>query len=360
MGRPDFEPFVCPGQNSNGSVAHLDVSNIDYFLSDGRQLLNGVGFRVGDGAKAALVGPTARARRPCCGSSPGTDPDDGAVARSGGLGVMRQFVGQSATSTTVRDLLVRRAAGAGRRRRAPGRGRARDDGARRRADPDALRPGARRLGRRRRLRAEVAWDTAPWPRSACRTTGRKYRERRTLSGGEQKRLVLEALLRGPGRGAAAGRAGQLPGRARQALAGGAAARDAKTVLLRQPRPGAAGQRGRPDRHPRAGRAGHRLGPRRRVRHLPQAREGPHARLEELRNRWDEEHAKLKRAGAHATRARRPISPDMASATTPPRPGWRSSRRPVRRRSRAARAERRDAAHRRPHRPAGGRSPSSWS
>ncbi|HEY8296074.1 MAG TPA: ATP-binding cassette domain-containing protein, partial [Micrococcaceae bacterium] len=38
-------------------MGHIDVANIDYFLSDGRQLLNGVTFRVADGAKTALIGP---------------------------------------------------------------------------------------------------------------------------------------------------------------------------------------------------------------------------------------------------------------------------------------------------------------
>ena len=38
-------------------MAHLELNDIVYFLPDGRQLLNGVGFRVGDGAKTALIGP---------------------------------------------------------------------------------------------------------------------------------------------------------------------------------------------------------------------------------------------------------------------------------------------------------------
>ena len=38
-------------------MAHIDVSGIDYFLSDGTQLLNGVTFKVPDGTKTALIGP---------------------------------------------------------------------------------------------------------------------------------------------------------------------------------------------------------------------------------------------------------------------------------------------------------------
>jgi ABC-type Mn2+/Zn2+ transport system ATPase subunit len=38
-------------------MGHVDVSGINYTLSDGRVLLSDITFRVGDGAKAALVGP---------------------------------------------------------------------------------------------------------------------------------------------------------------------------------------------------------------------------------------------------------------------------------------------------------------
>jgi ABC-type multidrug transport system ATPase subunit len=45
------------GAWENCPVAHIDVSGIDYFLSDGTQLLNGVTFKVPDGTKTALIGP---------------------------------------------------------------------------------------------------------------------------------------------------------------------------------------------------------------------------------------------------------------------------------------------------------------
>ena len=38
-------------------MGHIDVSGIEFSLSDGRVLLNDVSFRVGEGAKAALIGP---------------------------------------------------------------------------------------------------------------------------------------------------------------------------------------------------------------------------------------------------------------------------------------------------------------
>jgi ATPase subunit of ABC transporter with duplicated ATPase domains len=45
--------------------------------------------------------------------------------------------------------------------------------------------------------AEVLWDTVTVAALGVRYDHAKHREVRTLSGGEQKRLVLEALLRGP-------------------------------------------------------------------------------------------------------------------------------------------------------------------
>ena len=65
-------------------------------------------------------------------------------------------------------------------------------------DAAALRAGAGRLGRRRRLRRRGALGRLPHrgARDAVRPR-RSGARSRTLSGGEQKRLVLEALLRGP-------------------------------------------------------------------------------------------------------------------------------------------------------------------
>ena len=37
-------------------MGHVDVNGISYYLPDGRLLLSDVSFRVGDGAKVALVG----------------------------------------------------------------------------------------------------------------------------------------------------------------------------------------------------------------------------------------------------------------------------------------------------------------
>ena len=37
-------------------MGHIDVSRVEFSLSDGRVLLNDVNFRVGEGAKVALIG----------------------------------------------------------------------------------------------------------------------------------------------------------------------------------------------------------------------------------------------------------------------------------------------------------------
>ncbi|NDA83022.1 MAG: ATP-binding cassette domain-containing protein, partial [Actinobacteria bacterium] len=88
-------------------MGHIDVSGIEFTLSDGRVLLDDVSFRVGDGAKAALIGPNGAGKttliRMICGD---VQPDGGAISISGGLGVMRQFIGQVRDESTVRDLLL--------------------------------------------------------------------------------------------------------------------------------------------------------------------------------------------------------------------------------------------------------------
>ena len=88
-------------------MGHIDVSGVEYSLSDGRVLLNDVSFRVGDGAKVALIGPNGSGKttliRMICGD---ISPDEGQVSITGGLGVMRQFVGSVRDETTVRQILL--------------------------------------------------------------------------------------------------------------------------------------------------------------------------------------------------------------------------------------------------------------
>jgi len=178
-------------------MGHVDLSAVGYHLPDGRVLLDDVSFRVGEGAKVALVGANGAGKTTLLRIITGDlQPHTGAVTRTGGLGVMRQMVG--AGSTTVADLLL--SVSPPRVREAAARVEAcelalmdTDDERTQMRYAEALAEWADAGG----YEVEVVWDV-------CTTAGlgvpydrAKYRELTTLSGGEQKRLVLEFLLRGP-------------------------------------------------------------------------------------------------------------------------------------------------------------------
>jgi ATPase subunit of ABC transporter with duplicated ATPase domains len=178
-------------------VGHIDLNGVSFTLPDGRVLLDDVSFRVGDGATAALVGANGSGKTTLLRIIAGdVDPHRGAVTRTGGLGVMRQFVARD--STDVRDLLL---SVAPRRVRVAARDldaaelamMEHDDEPTQMAYAHALAEWADAGG----YEAEVLWDVCTTaalglPYERCR-----WRQLTTLSGGEQKRLVLEALLRGP-------------------------------------------------------------------------------------------------------------------------------------------------------------------
>ncbi|MFI0486945.1 ABC-F family ATP-binding cassette domain-containing protein [Actinomadura sp. 9N215] len=178
-------------------MGHIEVSGLTYAPPDGRPLLDDVSFRVGAGTKAALVGPNGGGKttllRLIAGDLP---PSDGVVTSSGGLGVMRQFIGDVRDGRTVHDLLLSVA---------PGRVR---DAARELAKAEAALDESERtqLAYAQAITdytdaggydIEVVWDTCATAALGLRFDEAKARPVTTLSGGEQKRLVLEALLRGP-------------------------------------------------------------------------------------------------------------------------------------------------------------------
>src|SRR5690606_39431601 len=91
-------------------VGHLDLSDVTYHLPDGRTLLDGVSMRVADGARGALGGPNGVGKSTLLRIVTGdVAPHGGSVARTGGLGVMRQDVGRIDDDGTGRDLLGERA-----------------------------------------------------------------------------------------------------------------------------------------------------------------------------------------------------------------------------------------------------------
>jgi ATPase subunit of ABC transporter with duplicated ATPase domains len=180
-------------------VGYLEVSGVGYRLPDGRPLLDEVGFRVGDGTKMALIGANGSGKttllRIIAGDQSATT---GSVIRQGTVGVMRQFIGTGRGVSTVRELLVSVASP-----RVRGAARAldltelalmdHDDEAHQLDYAAALTDWADAGG----YEAETLWDvccTASFGRSFEVS---KWRDITTLSGGEQKRLVLQALLRGP-------------------------------------------------------------------------------------------------------------------------------------------------------------------
>ena len=320
-------------------MGHVEVAHVHHALPDGRVLLDDASFRVGEGTVAALVGPNGSGKttliRLIAGDIP---PQSGTVTTSGGLGVMRQFIGgirgvvppgehsiggiranrgqqsvppgehsiggirgddaqieralgRPGAELVVRDLLVFVAEN--RVREAAARLDAAEDAMRARGDePAQLRYAAALAdwGDAGGYEAEVLWD-------ACTVAalGLGYEQCRdrpvgTLSGGEQKRLVLEALLRGPAEVLLLDEPDNyldVPGKLwlEEQLA-----QTRKTVLLVSH-----------DRELLANTA-------RRIitvedgsvwvhgggfASYPQARRDRNERLDELRRRWDEEHEKLK-------------------------------------------------------------------
>ncbi|HET6209677.1 MAG TPA: ABC-F family ATP-binding cassette domain-containing protein [Jatrophihabitans sp.] len=180
-------------------MGYLDVQSIKHQLSDGRVLLDDVNFRVGEGAKAALIGANGAGKTTLLRIIAGDlAAQSGAVARTGGLGVMRQFIGSVRDSTTVQDFLV--ALAAPEIERAWAELAAAELAMMQAEDEKTQLRYAHALtnwGDAGGYDAEVLWDTVTVAALGIEYEGCKYRELSTLSGGEQKRLALEALLRGP-------------------------------------------------------------------------------------------------------------------------------------------------------------------
>jgi sulfate-transporting ATPase len=179
-------------------VGYIDVAAVGYSLPDGRQLFADVSFRVGEGAKVALVGPNGAGKTTLLRMVAGDLPaHDGTIARSGGLGVMRQFIGMIGDDRTLYDLALElarpalRAAGA-RLHEAERAMHARGDERSQLRYANALAAWGEVGG----YDAEVLFDTASVATLDLSWESSRERPVRTLSGGQQKRFALELLLRG--------------------------------------------------------------------------------------------------------------------------------------------------------------------
>lgn len=295
-------------------MGHLEAAHLEYYLPDGRVLLGDASFRVGEGAVVALVGANGAGKTTLLRLMAGDlQPHGGTVTVSGGLGVMEQFVGSVRDERTVRDLLVSVAQPRIRDAalavdRAETAIMERDDEAAQMSYAQALSDWAEARG----YEAETLWDICTVAALGVPYEKAQWRALKTLSGGEQKRLVLEALLRGPdevllldepdnyldvpGKRWLEERLGEtrktvlFVSHDRELLA-----RTAQRIVSVEPSPAGS------DVWVHGGGFGT----------YHEARKERFARFEELKRRWDEEHARLK-ALVHRLRQQAAISPDMAS------------------------------------------------
>ncbi|WP_380286411.1 ABC-F family ATP-binding cassette domain-containing protein [Kitasatospora purpeofusca] len=179
-------------------MGFLEFNGVGWDLPDGRPLLQDVNFTVGAGEVAVLVGANGVGKSTLVGIAGGTvAPRRGAVNAQGGMALMPQFIGSVRDDTTVRDLLlaaapvrIREAAAAMdvlERQMA-----VRDDERTQMRYAEALTAWGEAGG----YDVEVLWDVVTTAALGAPFDRVRSREVNTLSGGEQKRIVLESLFRG--------------------------------------------------------------------------------------------------------------------------------------------------------------------
>jgi len=292
-------------------VGYVDVAGVGHTLPDGRKLFADVSFRVGEGAKIALVGPNGAGKTTLLRMVAGDLPVQvGTIARSGGLGVMRQFIGMLGGSgrtasgaprddRTLHDLALslaapslraaadRLAAAEAALHAAEARGKfSTAAGKAQLAYADALSAWGEAGG----YDAEVLFDTVstivlglPWDVT-------RHRPVRTLSGGEQKRFALELLLRGtdevllldePDNFLDVPAKRWLERRLRESAKSVLYVSHDRELLAQTSDRVVAVEGGTAWVHPGSFASWH------------EARVARHDRLDELRRRWDEEHQKLR-------------------------------------------------------------------
>lgn len=180
-------------------MGYIDIAGVSLTLPDGRPLLDEVTFRVGSGSTSALIGPNGAGKTTLLRIIRGDQAADaGVVTIDGGLGVMDQFVGHGEAGETVHDLLVRVAPA--RIRHAAQSLEAAENALIERDEHDTQMAYAAAIAEYADAGGyehETVWDQCTVAALGVPYDRARYRELTTLSGGEQKRLALEALLRGP-------------------------------------------------------------------------------------------------------------------------------------------------------------------
>ena len=179
-------------------MAHIDLAHVSYRLEGGRDLIRDVSFRVAEGSRTALIGPNGGGKTTLLRLIAGElVPDEGTVSVSGELALMHQSIGRMSGALSVRALMTSAAS-------APVR-----------AAAELLRTAEVEMGEHPSERTQMSfaqalsdWSDvggyraeALWNECSLAALGEPFAEVQdrpagTLSGGEQKRLVLEALLRG--------------------------------------------------------------------------------------------------------------------------------------------------------------------
>ena len=181
------------------TVGYIDVAGVSLTLPDGRPLLDETTFRVGAGSTSALIGPNGAGKTTLLRIIRGDQAADaGVVTIDGGLGVMDQFVGHGEAGQTVHELLVRVAPR--RIRQAAVALEAAEDALIERDEHDTQMAYATAIAEYADAGGyehETVWDQCTVAALGVPYERARFRDLTTLSGGEQKRLALEALLRGP-------------------------------------------------------------------------------------------------------------------------------------------------------------------
>ncbi|PNG20693.1 ABC transporter [Streptomyces cahuitamycinicus] len=178
-------------------MGFIEASGLTYGMANGQVLFQDTSFRVGDGDKVALIGANGTGKTTLLRLVAGElTAHSGSVHITGGLGVMPQFIGSVRDDTTVIEFLVSLSS--------PGLRTAfsalertewemleNDTESAQMAYAEALSEWAEAGG----YDAEVEWDRVTSAALRSPFDKAKYRRLSTLSGGEQKRLALEALFR---------------------------------------------------------------------------------------------------------------------------------------------------------------------